>query len=277
MVRAGVYWTGADGLQVYFLAWVLDLLIPTMLSLMVALIMFPSLRPVLFPPAQAPQPEDETQSLPGQPESQDSLTGAPEVHKGEAAEQEAKNLVDSVATVAIESAAGKYGQAVTENPDVAGESIEPINETPDTPLEGLPEDKTKKPIRSKTARGTDKAMRVVSDITDIYEQFAKYVVLGQRVGSGANNPCSLLSPTPPFYVVAPRLRLLGILTTVAVVTPFASSYWIIKGVGFTLGLAFFGEPIFALTTDLLNCKVPNWKDHLDIQKYLSHITLIDSS
>lgn len=142
---------------------------------MVALIMFPALRSILFPPPQTPQPGDQTQSLPGQPESQDSLTGAPEIHKGEAAEQEAKNLVDSVATVAIESAAGKYGQTVTEDPDVAGESIEAIHETPDMPTEGPPEDKTKKPIRSKTARGTDKAMRVLSDITDIYEQFAKYV------------------------------------------------------------------------------------------------------
>lgn len=145
---------------------------------MVALIMFPPLRPVLFPPPKAPQIGEEIQSPLGQPESQDSLTGAPEVHKGEAAEQEAKNLVDSVATVAIESAAAKYGQTVTEDPAVAGESIEPIDEGPDTPLEGSSEDKTKKPIRSKTARGTDKAMRVVSDITDIYEQFAKYVILG---------------------------------------------------------------------------------------------------
>lgn len=52
--------------------------------------------------------------------------------------------------------------------------------------------------------------------------------------------------------------------------PFASSYWIIKGIGFSLGLAFFGGPIFSLTQDLLNRKIPNWKDHLDIQKYLSH-------
>lgn len=143
---------------------------------MVALIMCPPLRPVLFPQAPVTPADSETQVFPGQPESQDSLTGAPEVHKGEAAEQEAKNWVDSVANVAIESAAAKYGQAVSEDPAVDGELIEPIDEVPATPLEGSPEDKTKKPIRSKTARGTDKAMRVVSDITDIYEQFAKYVV-----------------------------------------------------------------------------------------------------
>lgn len=166
----------ADILQIYFASWFLDLLIPTLLGLMVAVIMFPALRPVLFPPSKDNIPGEGTQSGLGQPESQDSLTGAPEVHKGEAAEQEAKNLVDSVATVALESAAGKYGQAVTEDPAATGESIEPIDEATDTPRDGSADDKTKKPIRSKTARGTDKVMRVVSDITDVYEQFAKYVV-----------------------------------------------------------------------------------------------------
>lgn len=133
--------------------------------------MFPSIRPILFPPPTT----DESTSPSGQSESQDSLTGAPEHHKGEAAEQEAKNLVDSVATVAIESASGKYGQAITEDPVAATESVEVIDEVADSPPGASAEDKTKKPIRSKTARGTDQAMRVVSDITDVYEQFAKLV------------------------------------------------------------------------------------------------------
>lgn len=158
--------------QVYFLACCLDVLIPTCLTLVVVLIMFPSIRPILFPPVTS----DESTSLPGQSESQDSLTGAPEHHKGEAAEQEAKNLVDSVATVAIESASGKYGQAVTEDSIAATESVEVIDEVADSQPEGSAEDKTKKPIRSKTARGTDQAMRVISDITDVYEQFAKLVL-----------------------------------------------------------------------------------------------------
>lgn len=53
----------------------------------------------------------------------------------------------------------------------------------------------------------------------------------------------------------------------SVIVPFTSSYWIIKLVGFALGLGFFGDPIFTYTLDLLNDKVPNWKDHLDLQKY----------
>lgn len=112
----------------------------------------------------------------GLPESHDSLTGAPENHKGEAAEQEASNLVDSVATMAMEGAAAKYGQTVVEDePEVpaASQPLLVIEGAPGGLPEDAPEDKTKKPMRSKAAKGTDKAMRVVSDITDIYEQFAK--------------------------------------------------------------------------------------------------------
>ena len=110
------------------------------------------------------------------PESHDSLTGAPENHKGEAAEQEARNLVDSVATMAMEGAAAKYGQTVVEDEPEVPTTPQPllaIEGAPDGQPDDGPEDKTKKPMRSKAAKGTDKAMRVVSDITDIYEQFAK--------------------------------------------------------------------------------------------------------
>lgn len=51
------------------------------------------------------------------------------------------------------------------------------------------------------------------------------------------------------------------------VVPFTSSYWIIKLVGFVLGLGFFGDPIFAWTMHILNTKFPAWQDQLDLQKY----------
>lgn len=136
--------------------------------------MCPPIRCVLFPPPSAEDPGSRSASL-GQPESNDSLTGAPEAHKGEAAEQEAKNLVDSFATVAMESAAGKYGQAVAE--EVTAEASPPetlrLTENGEPQPGDLPDDKTKKPMKHKVSQGTDKAMRIISDITDIYEKFAK--------------------------------------------------------------------------------------------------------
>ncbi|OGE50047.1 hypothetical protein PENARI_c018G11885 [Penicillium arizonense] len=241
----------------YFIAWAVDLLVPTILGLIVALIMVPSVRLLLFPGPAKKEGADKSNgrgSPTDQPQSQDSLTGAPENHKGEAAEQEARNLVDSFATVAMESAAAKYGQTVTEEaPErpLITDGIEAAEAAAESPNGDAPEDKTKKPMKKKVSHATDQAMRVLSDITDVYEKFA-----------------NLLSPTPPFFLVSSRLRLASIFVLISAVVPFTSSYWIIKLVGFTLGLGFFGDPVFTHTVDLLNRKVPNWKDQLDLQKTL---------
>ncbi|GLI81629.1 hypothetical protein PoHVEF18_010014 [Penicillium ochrochloron] len=224
------------------------------IDVMMALIMFPPIRPILFPSAPAVKDPNSPAGGNGQPESQDSLTGAPETHKGETAEQEAKNMIDSVATIAMESAAGKYGQAVPQDLDEVppeSEGIDVANDPEDAVPGDIGEDKTKKPVRTKVARGTDKAMRAISDITDIYEQFG-----------------NLLSPTPPFLLVAPRLRLSGILGFICLVFPFISSHSILKAVGFILGLGFFGDPLFTFGMALLNRTIPNWKDQMDIQKTL---------
>ncbi|KAJ5237136.1 hypothetical protein N7489_007227 [Penicillium chrysogenum] len=238
----------------YFAAWAVDLLVPTISGLVVALIMVPPVRQLLFPGLAKTDDSNGIIPTEGEVQSEDSLTGAPENHKGEAAEQEAKNLVDSFATVAMESAAAKYGQTVPEDaPDRPAliESLEAAEAAAGTPTGDSPEDKTKKPMKKKVSHATDNVMRVLSDITDIYEKFA-----------------NILSPTPPFFLVTSRLRLASIFTLVSVIVPFTSSYWIIKLVGFALGLGFFGDPIFTYTLDLLDTKVPNWKDHLDLQKTL---------
>lgn len=168
--------------QVYFASWAADLLIPMTTSLLIALIMFPPIRPLLFPvlPTQPPR-DNSTSNTPGneQQESQDSLTGAPENHKGETAEQEAKVLLDSFATMAVEGAAGKFGYPLDEETAEGSTALiaaAPADITPDTPeaaAEKSAEEKTKKPMKKKVSQGMDKAMRVVSDITDIYERFAK--------------------------------------------------------------------------------------------------------
>ncbi|KGO42812.1 Protein of unknown function DUF3292 [Penicillium expansum] len=238
----------------YFVAWAVDLLVPTILGLVVALIMVPSVRLLLFPVRLKKDESNGSSPTEGQVQSEDSLTGAPENHKGEAAEQEAKNLVDSFATVAMESASARYGQTVSEDASdrhALIESTEAADAAAGTSTVDSPEDKTKKPMKKKVSHATDKVMRILSDITDIYEKFA-----------------NILSPTPPFLLITSRLRIASIFTLVSVIVPFTSSYWIIKLVGFALGLGFFGEPILTYTLDLLNAKVPNWKDHLDLQKTL---------
>lgn len=186
--------------KVYFIAWLFDVVVPLISSVLIALILCPPIRPLLFP-AAPPALVDSGDA------SYDSITGAPERYKGEAAEQEARNLVNSVAGVAMESAAGKYGQGVVNEdqntPQDQGPSQEsqdalqvvpagaPHSTPPDTPApepspeagpvvttanaqtDGQGEDRTKQPMKKKVYEGTNKTMRVISDITDIYERFAK--------------------------------------------------------------------------------------------------------
>lgn len=159
--------------SVYLVAWMSDLLIFTSLGGLVALILFPRVRPVLFPA----EPDHSGAQGPTH-ESHDSITGAPERHKGEAAEQEASQLVNSIATVAMESAAAKYGQGV---PDDASEESKPetmdvvavAEQTEPAPVD----DKAKMPMKKKMSKATNQTMRVLSDISDIYERLSKYVFL----------------------------------------------------------------------------------------------------
>lgn len=138
--------------------------------------MVPSVRLLLFPVRLKKDESNGSSPTEGQVQSEDSLTGAPENHKGEAAEQEAKNLVDSFATVAMESASARYGQTVSEDASdrhALIESTEAADAAAGTSTVDSPEDKTKKPMKKKVSHATDKVMRILSDITDIYEKFAK--------------------------------------------------------------------------------------------------------
>lgn len=85
---------------------------------------------------------------------------------------------------------------------------------------------------------------------------------------------SLLSPTPPFFAISARLQLLGILISICFAGLVTSSYMIVKGIGFAIGFGFFGDPVFQWTVGFLNRTVPDWKDYLDMQKYVSASKLL---
>lgn len=89
-------------LAVYSLAWLLDLLTPTLTVFVMALIVCPRARYTCFPPAPPSLINSATgriqKPLAGELAS-DSITGAPEKHPGEAIEQEAHNFVTSIGKV----------------------------------------------------------------------------------------------------------------------------------------------------------------------------------
>ncbi|KAB8275679.1 hypothetical protein BDV30DRAFT_224810 [Aspergillus minisclerotigenes] len=238
----------------YFLAWFLDLLIPVTTGVLVALILFPSTRSLLFPPRITSGNGSDAGSV--EQSTRDSITNSPETYKGEAAEQEASNLVNDIANIAMESARGKYGQSVIDDDDAEGSSEpEPVDVgaiTADVQAENAPvEDKTKKPMKKKISKATNQTMRILGDITDIYEQFS-----------------NILSPTPPFLAIAPRLQLVGMLISIGLISLVTSSHFMIKSGSFLLGLAVFGDPVLQRTIAFLNDKVANWKEYLDLQNTL---------
>lgn len=90
-------------LAVYLVAWLLDLVLPTLVAFVMVLILSPHSRDVCFPPAPLALVDASTGGVQkpaaGVLASTDSVTGAPERYKGEAVEQEAHSFVNSIATV----------------------------------------------------------------------------------------------------------------------------------------------------------------------------------
>ncbi|KAL2827384.1 hypothetical protein BDW59DRAFT_179151 [Aspergillus cavernicola] len=241
---------------VYFAGWLLDLLGPTMICTLLTLVVYPPSRNLLFPPAPIALVDTATGGVKkpkaGVLGSHDSMTGAPEKFKGEAVEQEASNLISSVATVAVGSAAGKHDQGTPEDApmeETAPDVMDIVAKTADAQSAAGGEvpsdthDKTRDPMRQTVLNGADQGMRIMSDIIDTYEQ----------VGNA-------LSATPPFATLTPRLRLAGVLAAGLLASLITSSYMFMKMSTLFVGLGFFGDPILQRCIQYLDRKYPHWKE-----------------
>ncbi|RAH74425.1 uncharacterized protein BO66DRAFT_467724 [Aspergillus aculeatinus CBS 121060] len=222
----------------YFVAWFRGILVPTISLFLAALILFPSLRPLLFPSLT---PEDN-----GPKTQPQQATDQPSKHKGEAAEQEANSLMNSIAKIAVKAATSRHGQEITGDSleeTLASDSTTDVNTIPDAAVTG---DDTKRSMRKAVANATTQAMRVISDGTDIYEMFS-----------------NVLSPTPPFTYVTAQIQLVGVLLLICLLTSIVSNDFIVRANSFTLGFIFFGGPMHQYSMNYLNEKFPDWKKFLD--------------
>ena len=43
---------------------------------------------------------------------------------------------------------------------------------------------------------------------------------------------------------------------------------IVKSVALTIGLVFFGDPVLSRAVGFLDKNIPNWKEYMDIEKYV---------
>ncbi|GES61902.1 hypothetical protein ATEIFO6365_0011041900 [Aspergillus terreus] len=243
---------------VYFTAWLLDLLVPTFICVLLALTVYPPARPMLFPPAPIALVDSSTGGVQkpkaGVLGSHDSLTGAPEKMKGEAAEQEARNLMTGISSVVVGSVAGKHDQGTPEGAPMESsvpDAMDIVSKTADAQTAAHGEvptethDKTKQPMMTTVLDGANLSMRVLSDITDTYE----------RLGNA-------LSPTPPFSSKTPFVRLGSVLVAALAVSLVTTNHFFVKTSTFVFGAVFFGDPIFARAIAYLNTNFPGWQASL---------------
>ncbi|KAH2978130.1 hypothetical protein KXW58_005008 [Aspergillus fumigatus] len=249
---------------VYSVAWLLDFLVPTLFGTMLVLVVWTQSRKVLFPPAPLALVDKSTGGVQkpkaGVLGSHDSVTGAPEKYKGEAAEQEASNLIASVATVAVGSAAGKHDQGTPEDAPMESsvpDAMDIVSKTADAQAAAGGEvpadthDKTRQPMKETVLNGANLAMRVLSDIIDTYERFG-----------------NALSPTPPFPASTPCLRLSSVLVAGFLGSLLTSSYVFVKLGTFLFGFVFFGDPVLQRFINYLNHAFPHWQKLLNLQNSL---------
>lgn len=162
------------------------MLVPTLLTLIITLIVYPPSRSFLFPPAPLALVSGKTGGVKspsaGVLGSHDSVTGAPEKHQGEAVEQEASNFVAGMASIAVSSAVGQHDQATTETDPLDDKVPDPTNivahgsDAQTSAAGGVANekrDKTKKPMEEAMWTQIRPIMHAIGDLADVWERFGK--------------------------------------------------------------------------------------------------------
>ncbi|KAG9244413.1 hypothetical protein BJ878DRAFT_506437 [Calycina marina] len=254
---------------VYFVAWAIDFLVPTIIVFTMVLITHPPSRNYCFPPAPIALIDSKTggiqKPIAGVLGSDNSLTGAPEKHQGEAVELEASNFVNSFAAIAVSSATGKHPQGDPHEGDEGASSLEDSAPDPTNLISKASDakksvagkeassahDKTKEPMSDAMWSRTRPIMHVLADVADGWERFA-----------------NALSPTAPFPKEKPRLKLAGVLAPILLLSVFTSSYMFVKMNGLFIGFGFFADPLIWRAASYLNREFPNWQKLLELRNTL---------
>ncbi|KAH8099327.1 hypothetical protein BXZ70DRAFT_1065633 [Cristinia sonorae] len=264
---------------IYYVAWFFNAILPLFFSTLLALILLPRSRKMLFPPAPLSAISAVSGNLQkpkaGAVGSDDSLSGAREKHQGEAVEQEARHFVSGFATIAITTAAGKGpgedgngdaiggGEAEAQGVDkqtsgVDGSAPDPVGvvlggvEAKDLASgDNATQDNAKKPVNEAMWNKARPVMQALEDICDGWERWA-----------------NALSPTPPFPTRAPRMRIAAPLVPLILITYFIKAAIVVRVFSFILGFAFFGQPLITRGFHWLNDRIHNFREYLELRRTL---------
>jgi hypothetical protein len=246
----------------YLVGWVFDFLGPIVSIFIIVLLASPQSRRILFPPAPLATISAKTGEarIPKAGHlGSESLTGAAESYKGEAVENEASNLVGSVAHMAVSAAVGNDQSAAKaskagdveddgdsadeENPRKKSDLAKMEDDMPDPAAVTLGaksahskanDDKNEEkgdhaaaPVQSAVWGSAQPILHVLEDIVDTWERFG-----------------NALSPTAPFAQHGPRLKIASIVAPIFLLSIFTTPYMVYKGATFGAGFGFFGQPLF---------------------------------
>ncbi|UZJ52677.1 hypothetical protein CBS101457_001997 [Exobasidium rhododendri] len=277
----------------YLVGWVFDFLGPIMSAFIILLLASPQSRRILFPPAPLAAISAKT-GVARVPKAghlgSESLTGAAESYKGEAVENEASNLVGSVAHMAVSAAIGNDQSAAQASQvgDVEGDDDDDVDDDdheadskkksemakmeddlPDPSAITLgskaahskaSDDKIEKkgdhsaePVQSAVWGSAQPILHTLEDLVDTWERFG-----------------NALSPTAPFAQHGPRLKIASIVAPIFLLSLFTTPYMVYKGATFGAGFGFFAQPLFdhLKFSDLrkfLDEKIPDWPRYLELR------------
>jgi hypothetical protein len=117
------------------------------------------------------------------------------------------------------------------------------------------DNKTKVPVQNAMWEAAKPAMHGLAAMCDTWEKLG-----------------NALSPTPPFHRNGARLRLAALLVPLIVGAPLIDYAVIFKGIGFAVGVGFFGQVwIIKYSQEglaWLNAKYPNWIENLDLGRFV---------
>ncbi|WKT45098.1 Protein of unknown function DUF3292 [Fusarium oxysporum f. sp. vasinfectum] len=245
-------------LAVYTLAWLLDILGPTIIVFLMVLIWSHEARDICFPGAPPSIIDSKTGGVKkpaaGVLASDDSVTGAPEKHKGEAVEQEAHSFVTSLSTIVVSTAAGKHPQTDPDDDSAAPDPTKLTEEATEARQKSVGENphaehnRAKKPVSNAVWDKARPTMHMIADFVDTWERFG-----------------NALSPAAPFHRHRPKFILIGVLVPMLLGAWFTTPYMAMKGVGFAAGFGFFGDPIITPAMNFINRTYPRWEKYVELR------------